>query len=347
MHPEVLEDKKGTCNICGMDLEPLRLVTMYTCPVHAVIEQPKPGKCRICARDLVQMTASLTFTCVDNREIAQLEPGRCADGSATIPRYTQRAHGDHNPKHGGVFFMAPDSWHHLEGAYPAAGRFRVYLYDDYSKPLSLEKARRVRGRVVVKEAFDPNTGITRELATAPLVLARGGGFLEARIEALPLPARLTAKISFTSDEKESRFDFTFPSYSKDLPARTPAPAAPGAPAAPSAPSAPSAPNAPDSLVAALRARQSEVSSLIKSGELGAVYVPALQAKDTALEIQAQSRATSNANEDAVEASVRLIVLAAYQLDSYGDIGDGQKVQDAFATFNAAITALDALVAGPR
>ena len=53
------------------------------------------------------------------------------------------------------------------------------------------------------------------------------------------------------------------------------------------------------------------------------------------------------NEDAVEASVRQIVLAAYQLDSSGDIGDGQKVQEAFATFNAAVTALDALVAGHR
>ena len=89
-----------------------------------------------------------------------------------VPRYTPRAHGDHNPKHGGIFFMAPDNWHHLEGTYPAAGRFRVYVYDDYSKPLSIAEARKVRGRVVTKEAFDPKTGTTRELASAPLVLAR-------------------------------------------------------------------------------------------------------------------------------------------------------------------------------
>src|SRR5688500_17856666 len=222
MHPDVLEAKKGACHICGMDLEPVRLVLVYTCPVHAVIEQSKPGKCRICARDLVQKTAALTFTCAGKRDTSQIEPGKCPDGSAMIPRYTARAHGDHNPKHGGIFLMAPDNWHHLEGTYPAAGRFRVYVYDDFSKPLSVARARKVRGRVVTKEAFDPKTGKTRELASTPLVLARNGAFFEARIEPLALPAKMTAKVSFTSEDKESRFDFTFPTYSSTsaLPAQT-------------------------------------------------------------------------------------------------------------------------------
>src|SRR5688572_9304969 len=267
MHPDVLEPKKGACNICGMDLEPVRLVLMYTCPVHAVIEQSKPGKCRICARDLVQKTAALTFTCARNRDISQLEPGKCPDGSAMIARYTARAHGDHNPKRGGVFFMAPDNWHHLEGTYPVAGRFRVYVYDDYSKPLSPAKARRVRGRVVTKEAFDPKTGTTRELASTPLVLARNGTFFEARLDPLALPAKLTAKISFSSEDKESRFDFTFPSYSRDVASTSalPAPtASPDTPIAPAAPIAPVAPVAPDSLLADLKARSAEVESLLKS-----------------------------------------------------------------------------------
>src|SRR5687767_10077977 len=211
MHPDVLEAKKGACHICGMDLEPVRLVLMYTCSVHAVIEQSKPGKCRICARDLVQKTAALTFTCAANREISQLEPGKCPDGTSMQRRYTPRAHGDHNAKHGGIFFMAPDNWHHLEGAYPAAGRFRVYVYDDFSKPLTLDKARKVRGRVVTKETIDPKTGRTRELASTPLVLARNGAFFEARVDA-PLPAKLTAKIAFTPGDKESRFDFAFSAF---------------------------------------------------------------------------------------------------------------------------------------
>jgi len=336
MHPDVLEQKKGTCQICGMPLEAVRLVTLYTCPVHAVIEQPKPGKCRICARDLVQMTAALTFTCAGHREINQIEPGTCPDGSGMVARYAQRPHGDHNPKHGGVFFMAPDSWHHLEGTYPAEGRFRVYVYNDYSKPLSLAAARKIRGRVIMKEAFDPNTGTTRELASAPLVLARNGAFFEARLERRALPATLTAKFSFRPGDKESRFDFTFPAFTKDLPAPVEVRLKPDP-----------TPVNQDSLIDDLKARQAEVAALVKSGVLGGIYVPALQAKDAALEVQTRYRTTAGIDQDALEGAVRQIVLAAYQLDSYGDIGDGQRVQDAFTAFSTAISALNALVAGRR
>ena len=45
--------------------------------------------------------------------------------------------------------------------------------------------------------------------------------------------------------------------------------------------------------------------------------------------------------------MKQVVLAAYQLDSYGDIGDGEKVQEAFSTFTAGIGALDALLASER
>ena len=341
MHPEIVADAKGTCDICGMTLESVRLVMMYTCPVHAVIEQSKPGKCRICARDLVQMTAALTFTCAGHREIEQIEPGTCADGSPMVPKYRPRAHGDHNPKHGGIFFMAPDNWHHLEGTYPAAGRFRIYVYDDYSKPLTLAEARKVRGRVVMKEVFDSKTGTTRELASAPLLLARNGGFFEARIEPIAMPAKLTAKISFGSGDKESRFDFSFPEYSKEAPPSTSAQKS-GVPSA-----SRGAADKPDALLSDLKSRRAEVESLVKGGNFAAIYVPALQAKDTALEIQTRHIGARGINQDTLEASVKQIVLAAYQLDNYGDIGDGKKVQEAFATFTAGISALDSLIAGRR
>jgi hypothetical protein len=338
MHPDVLEDKKGKCVICGMDLEPVRLVTVWKCPVHAVIEEANAGKCRICSRQLIATTVALTFTCVGNKQVNQIEPGTCADGSAMVARHTPRAHGDHNPKHGGLFFMAPDNWHHVEGAYPAPGRLRVYIYDDFSKPLPIEKARKVRARVVVKEAFDPKTNTWRELASAPLVLARNGAFFEARIDQLSLPAQMTAKISFGSDDKESRFDFAFPMYSKDQPAQAAAPSVASSGRAQPSPGEPLA-AAVSALIADLKTRNTEVGSLVKSGNFGGIYVPALEAKDLALAIQAQAT-----NQHAVEAPIKQIVVSAYQLDNYGDLGDREKINEAYRNFSAAVSALETLIA---
>jgi hypothetical protein len=338
MHPDVLDTKKGRCPVCGMDLEAVRLVSMWTCPVHAVIEETKPGRCRICKRELVQVTMALTWTCANNRAVNEIDRGTCPDGSAMVARYRQRPHGDHNPKHGGIFFMAPDNWHHIEGTYPASGRFRIYVYDDYSRPLSTVEARKVRGRVVTKEMFDPKTGKTRELASAPLVLARNGAFFEARVDPLALPAQMTAKISFKSDDKESRFDFAFPTFSRDLPvAAVPAPATARA----------TVPLKPDTTEALrdLKARLAEVESLVKTGGYAGIYLPALQAKDLALEIQA--RESGGTNQQALDAQVKQLVVAAYQLDSYGDVGDGEKISEAYLRFTTAISRLESLITGRR
>src|SRR6185295_13873263 len=43
-------------------------------------------------------------------------------------------HTDHNPKHGGDFFMASDGWHHVEIALMPGRELRVYIYDNYTKP---------------------------------------------------------------------------------------------------------------------------------------------------------------------------------------------------------------------
>src|SRR5207245_4042345 len=109
--------------------------------------------------------------------------------------YTARPHGNHNPQHGGQFFMASDNWHHVEGVF-SRGAFQLYVYDDYSRPLTIEQLRRVKGRV------------TTGHADAPLTVARGGRFLEART-GIASNADITAKVRFTPAAPEQRFDFTF------------------------------------------------------------------------------------------------------------------------------------------
>ena len=101
----------------------------------------------------------------------------------------------------------------------------------------------------------------------------------------------------------------------------------------------SLPTATPELVAVLTAKHEEVKGLLDRGQLGAIYVPALLGKDAALrldehvnELPAQARVT-------VSDAVRRLVLAAWQLDSYGDLGDQVKVTQAYERFAAAVTTI--------
>ena len=213
MHPDVVDSTPGNCPICKMSLVPVRLESVWTCPVHAVVAEDHAGVCPIDRRDLIQVTMAVTFTCAGHPEINQIQPGSCPDGKPTIKTRTLRPHGNHNPQYGGQFFMAPDNTHHLEGAFPRARLFRLYLYDDYARPLPADRMKAVKARVVTKETFDTATRTTREIAAFPLVRA-GRGYLEARVDTARLPAQLTAKVKFKSDAPEYRFDFTFTELSK-------------------------------------------------------------------------------------------------------------------------------------
>jgi len=212
---EVIEDRAGTCRKCGMTLVPIRLDSVWTCARQPLLMvSDTPGKCPTDGTPLVRVTAALSWTCKDKPDVDVLQPGTCADGAPMIKKYSARAHGNHNPQHGGQFFMAPDAWHHLEGTLRSTGIFRAYLYNDFTKPLAPALVRDVTGVVVVK---DPKSG---KETTLPLV--RNGRVLEAKVGKLPLPAEMFAKVKFTKTDSEHRFDFTFDAFSKEPKALPPA-----------------------------------------------------------------------------------------------------------------------------
>jgi hypothetical protein len=206
---EVLEDKPGKCPKCGMDLVPVRLDSKWWCPVHQTLEvHDGPGKCRRDGRDLVQVTLAESWICSDAPDTKHLEPGACADGTPRKIKYEVRAHGDHNPRHGGQFFMASDAWHHVEGTYPQAGLFRLYFYDNFTKPLA---AKSFTGKLVVRDASD------KEIASVPLAPGSIMNTLEAKVPSAQaaLPLRVTATVKFNASLKEQPFDFQFNELSKD------------------------------------------------------------------------------------------------------------------------------------
>ena len=64
MHPEVRQERPGTCPICGMALEPVMTAvpgtrTTYVCPMHPEIVRSEPGTCPICGMALEPRTVSL------------------------------------------------------------------------------------------------------------------------------------------------------------------------------------------------------------------------------------------------------------------------------------------------
>jgi hypothetical protein len=310
---------------------------VWTCPVHAVVTEKGAGKCPICRRELVPVTATVTWTCADRPEINRPIPGKCPDGSAMEARYTQSTHANHNPRHGGLFFMAPDLWHHLEGVYSPDEMFRVYLYDDYTKPLAPDLAKQVAGRVVLKETFDPATRTTKELAAAPLVLAAGGEFLEAHVGKLKLPAEMTAKLKFTRDTQEYRFDFAFPEFSAETTS------GPGTSAAPLF----EVPDDAGEILKLFGERMALIGDLVRKGAFGEVWVPAFQAKDLALALDVRTRTLPPAERGKATDAVERLVRAAWMIDAAGDTGNRAEVEEAYTALSRAGAEVQAIFGAAR
>lgn len=316
MHPDVLDDHKGFCPICKMKLVQTRIEPIWSCPVHSVVEETHGGKCPICRRELVQVTTALSWTCADNPKIDRINPGKCADGSPMIPKHTPRAHGNHNPQHGGLFFMAPDNWHHLEGTYPEEGVFRLHLYDDYSKPLPLEKLKQVTGRVVTKND-----------AMYPLKLGNNGLF-EARFDHVDMPAEMTAFVQLKREGPEHRFDFIFQEFSQDR----------GATILTAGISSALSIEIPDDtaqVLALLSTKSRQIRELIDKGSFGEIYVPAFHAKDLALALDVRAKELPLSRRAGAIAAIEQLVRSAWQLDAYGDLGNRDQINEAYASFAAA------------
>ena len=247
------------------------------------------------------------------------------------------AHMDHSPRHGGIVFMAPDSFHHIEGTWPEDGVFRLYATDNYREPVDVGGW---TGRAVIEEEYDENTDEFVEVVAFDLVPAPDGAYLEALVGDLAVPAEVTAKVVFVEDFPEERFDFIFAEYSSAAPAGDvvrPSTVMTGAPA--SVPLAdrirPQIPELTADIVASIAARDLELQSLIERGAFAELFIPALQAKELALALGDRAGDLPDRARDDVRIAVRHLVRSAWLLDWYGDLGNRQQVAGAYDVFGAA------------
>ena len=122
-----------------------------------------------------------------------------------------REHGDHNPKHGGTFFMALDGIHHLEGVLVPPGTFRVYLSDARTLPLDPARVKQASGTV--------QWGESEHAPEIPLVLGEDGQTLEAVFgNEVKFPVTLTLLLRLPGmppDARPELFTFPFSDYSEE------------------------------------------------------------------------------------------------------------------------------------
>lgn len=135
--------------------------------------------------------------------------GQAPASTAAAPE--QGAHMDHKPKHGGVFFMALDNKHHLEGILVPPATFRVYLYDDHTKPLKAQETRQASGTLQVGDSDDaPKIDLAPGKKKETLEASLGNG--------VKFPVDLTMLLHLPGMEPDARpelFNFTFKQFTDE------------------------------------------------------------------------------------------------------------------------------------
>jgi hypothetical protein len=239
------------------------------------------------------------------------------------------AHMDHSPLHGGQFFMAPNMYHHLEGALYEGNVFRVFVYDDFKKPVD---PRNFAARIVV-EHYDRESGEFTE-EDFPMAPVAGTDYLEGTFDT-ELPAEFYAAVWLGAEEQ--RFDFYFDEYSKDVPA-APCFAAglPGNTEHGHERPPLDIPEDPAAVVAELAARSRQVAEKIGQGDWLRLYVPAFDGRDLAEALLGKLEGLAARDRGRARKAVSRVLQSAAELDRAGDLGDAGRARQALARFDDAV-----------
>jgi len=137
--------------------------------------------------------------------------GQSPDSGSIPVAQEQGAHMDHKAKHGGTFFMSLDNKHHLEGVLLPPGTFRVYLYDDHTRPLKAEETKQAVGTVQIGDSEDaPKINLGPGKKKEALEVSLG--------DAVKFPVTLTLLLhlpGMAPDAKPELFNFKFTQFTDE------------------------------------------------------------------------------------------------------------------------------------
>src|SRR5262249_18202468 len=90
------------------------------------------------------------------------------------------------------------------------------------------------------------------------------------------------------------------------------------------------------MLAQLKTRNDQIKAFIDRGAFAAVYVPAFQAKDGALALDAKKTEPAPEQQRQLSPAGDRLVKTSYLLDAFGDLGNKQQIVDAYARFSSAV-----------
>ena len=242
---------------------------------------------------------------------------------------------DHNPLHGGQFFMAANNYHHLEGALPRPGEFRLYVYDDFKQPVD---PRNFSGQVVF-EAWNEETEGWDE-TRYPMAPAVGSDYLLSEIPE-ELPGEFFAHVWLAGDQQ--RYDFYFEETTVE-------PVGGGSRgtairAGPHSHERPpmTIPEDPLAIMALMANKRDRVRAQIENGEWLTLYVPAFDARDLAEVLLDRLTGLSARQRGQARQAIGRVMQSAAELDRSGDLADRARAQRAFERFDGGVRELVDLI----
>jgi hypothetical protein len=98
------------------------------------------------------------------------------------------------------------------------------------------------------------------------------------------------------------------------------------------------------LVVELAKRAGDINQTIASGAFGQVWVPAMATKTVALVLETHTTSLPVRERAAAITAIKQIVTSAWDLDTYGDLGNKEKIDAAYARVATAVLTLKAAYA---
>jgi hypothetical protein len=199
------------------------------------------------------------------------------------------AHAAHQPAHGGQVATAAGHTLHLEGAWPAVGRFRLFVSDSRGHALAPARLEELRARIV-----DGDRDV------APLVLSSDKHYFEAGVETKAPPMTVTVALARGAGRPEERVRFTFAALSVDEPPVFVLPPT-------------VIPRTRAGIVALLRVEAREAGALLDGTSTRGAYVAIARVRDLALALDRYTPDLAAAARPRAESAIRAAVRAAWLL----------------------------------